>query len=70
MYGMIISVLLIVAFLMIGYRAYGSRQWILLLALGLLAIHGVIEQRLWSIAYCPFLLAAFARLDENQEGSI
>lgn len=70
MYGMIISVLLMFAFLMIGYRAYGSRQWILLLALGLLAIHGVIEQRLWSIAYCPFLLAVFARLDKKQEGSI
>lgn len=70
MYGIIVSILLLVAFLMVGYRAYNSRQWILLFVLALLAIHGVIEQRLWNIAYCPFLLAAFARLDEKQEERI
>lgn len=70
MYGVIISVLLMLAFLAVGYRAYSSEQWILLLALGLLAFHGVIEQRLWNIAYCPFLLAVFSRLTEKQEDGI
>lgn len=68
MYGLIITVLLMAAFLVIGYRAYSSRLWILLWVLGLLAIHGIIEQRLWSLSYCPFLLAVFARLDERKKG--
>lgn len=69
-YGIVISVLLMIAFLTIGYRAYDSKKWTLLWVLVLLAIHGVIEQRLWNIAYCPFLLAVFARLDGALEDNI
>lgn len=65
MFGILMSVILMLAFLVIGYRAYVFRQWVLLLILALLAIHGVIEQRLWNIAYCPFLLALFAQYEKN-----
>lgn len=68
MYGIAVSVLLLTALLVIGYRAFMNKQWILLWVLFLMSIHGMIEQRLWSLSYCPFLLALFARLDDREEG--
>ncbi|MBS6396169.1 MAG: hypothetical protein KH452_03300 [Clostridiales bacterium] len=67
MYGMIISALVLIAFQIIGYRAYSEKQWILLWILALMSIHGIIEQRIWSLSYCPFILALFARLDEERK---
>lgn len=68
MYGIAVSILLLTALLIIGYRAFVNKQWILIWVLFLMAIHGMIEQRLWNLSYCPFLLALFARLDDREEG--
>lgn len=64
MYGLIISVMFLFATTILGYRAYQSRQWKLLWILSLMAVHGIMEQRLFYLAYCPFLLAVSACLGE------
>ena len=61
MYGIVISLLVMIAFLLIGYHAYKRKQWTFLWILALLSIHGIMEQRIWNLAYCPFILALFAR---------
>lgn len=67
MYGMVISALTLLAFLYIGYRAVQKKQWIFLWILTLVAMHGLFEQRIWNLAYCPFILAVFARLRNDRE---
>lgn len=67
MFGLVISALALLAFLWIGCRAMRKQNWILLWILALLSVHGLIEQRIWSLSYCPFLLALFAGLDTKQK---
>lgn len=67
MFGLVISALALLAFLWIGCRALQKHQWILLWILALMSLHGLIEQRIWSLSYCPFILALFARLDKNRK---
>lgn len=67
MFGLLISALALLAFLWIGCRVQRKHQWVLLWILALISVHGLIEQRIWSWSYCPFLLALFAKLNKNQE---
>lgn len=67
MFGLAVSVLALLAFLWIGCKAQKKRHWILLWILALISVHGLIEQRIWSLSYCPFILALFAKLDKKQE---
>lgn len=67
MYGLVISALALIAFLLIGYHAYKQKQWVFLWILALMSLHGIIEQRIWNLAYCPFILALFARFDTDEK---
>lgn len=67
MYGIVISLLVMIAFLLIGYHAYKRKQWTFLWILALLSIHGIMEQRIWNLAYCPFILALFARYGTDEK---
>lgn len=67
MFGLVISALALLAFLHIGYKAVQRKQWIFLWILALMALHGLIEQRIWSLSYCPFILAVFAQLGKSRE---
>lgn len=66
-YGLVISALIMIAFLLIGYHAYRQKQWVFLWILALMSLHGIIEQRIWNLAYCPFILALFAQFDTNEK---
>lgn len=67
MYGIVISAFAMIAFLLIGYQAYKRKQWTFLWILALFSIHGIMEQRIWNLAYCPFILALFARYGTDEK---
>ena len=56
-------------FLLAGWRAYKNKEWILLLVLGVVALHALFEHHAFDLAYSPFLFAAFARNGQLHGGS-
>ena len=60
MYGLILMGLVLLAFLLISYRAWSQKEWIFLWILAITAVHGVMEQHVVELPYCPFILALLA----------
>ena len=70
MYGLILLGLVLLAFLLISYRAWSQREWIFLWILAITAGHGIMEQHLVELPYCPFILALLADTVENRGAEI
>jgi len=66
MYGLVALGAVLLSFLLIGSRAKVQRDWTLLWIIAFIAVHGVIEQHLVEIPYCPFILALFANTVEQK----
>ena len=60
MYGLVLLGLVLLAFLLISCRAWSQKEWIFLWILAVAAVHGVMEQHLVELPYCPFILALLA----------
>lgn len=60
MFGLVMMVLLLLAFFIICEKAREQKDWIFLLVLVFAGLHSAIEPHLIEIQYCPFLLALLA----------
>lgn len=65
-YGLVTFGMVLLAFLLIGCRAKTQRDWTLLWILAFIAVHGIVEQHLVELPYCPFILALFADTGEQK----
>lgn len=65
MYGLIMLVFILLAFLLIGSRARSQRDWTFLWILAFMAINCIMEQHILELQYCPFVLALFAKTKED-----
>ena len=70
MYGLVLLGLVLLAFLLISCRAWSQKEWIFLWILVIAAVHGVMEQHLVELPYCPFILALLADTAENHGAEI
>lgn len=61
LYGLVILGAVLILFTMAGLYARREKDWVLLLILLFVALHGLFEHHAFQLAYCPFLFAAFAR---------
>ena len=61
LYGLIILAVVLVLFTMACLYARREKDWILLLVLSFVALHGLFEHHAFQLAYSPFLFAAFAK---------
>ena len=61
LYGIIILAVVMILFTMACLYARREKDWILLLVLVFVALHGLFEHHAFQLAYSPFLLAAFCR---------
>ena len=61
LYGVAILAVGMILFTMACLYARREQDWILLLALCFVALHGLFEHHAFQLAYSPFLLAAFCR---------
>lgn len=68
-YGILIFALILIIILFINYRAQINRDYILIIAVGIMAVQCMVEHHLMDVAYNPFLWAAFAELgiEERQK---
>ena len=69
LYGIAALGVVMLLFLLAGWRAYKNKEWILLLVLGVVALHALFEHHAFDLAYSPFLFAAFARNGQLHGGS-
>ena len=70
MYGLVILGLVLLAFLLISCRAWSQKEWIFLWILAITAGHGIMEQHLVELPYCPFILALLADTAGNHGAEI
>lgn len=61
--GIIATILLIMCYVIIGWKSYKSKNVVLALAASLSAFFGLFTQFHFNIAYCPLLLATFSDID-------
>ena len=60
--GLIIFGIVLLLLLVVGYRAKGECEWVLLWVLAFAGAHAVFEEHLLSLSVCPFLFAATTKL--------
>lgn len=70
MYGLVLMGLVLLAFLVISCRAWSQKEWVFLWILAIAAVHGVMEQHLVELSYCPFILALLADTAGNHGAEI
>lgn len=61
-YGVLILLLLVVIMLILNYRVCAEKEWVLLWILTIIALHGIIEDRLLAPATNPFLWLVLANI--------
>ena len=61
LYGLVVLAVVLILFTMACLYARREKDWILLLVLTFVALHGLFEHHAFQLAYSPFLLAAFCR---------
>lgn len=61
-YGILIFALILIVILFINYRAQKNGDYILIIAIGIMAVQCMVEHHMLDVAYNPFLWAAFAEL--------
>lgn len=59
-YGLVVSILIWIAYTLLGHRAIKANEVYLIWVIGVIGLHCTMEQHLMEIAYNPFLLAVFA----------
>lgn len=60
-YGLVVSILIWIAYTLLGRRAIKANDTYLIWALGIIGLHCAMEHHLAEIAYNPFLLALFSQ---------
>lgn len=65
LYGLAALAVVLILFTMACLYARREKDWILLLVLVFVALHGLFEHHAFQLAYSPFLLAAFCRSEEH-----
>ena len=59
-YGLVVSILIWIAYTLLGHRAIRANEIYLIWVIGVIGLHCTMEHHLMEIAYNPFLLAVFA----------
>ena len=59
-YGLVVSILIWMAYTLLGHRAVKANEVYLIWVIGVIGLHCTMEHHLMEIAYNPFLLAVFA----------
>ena len=59
-YGLVVSILIWIAYTLLGHRAIRVNEIYLIWVIGVIGLHCTMEHHLMEIAYNPFLLAVFA----------
>ena len=59
-YGLVVSILIWIAYTLLGHRAIRANEVYLIWVIGVIGLHCTMEHHLMEIAYNPFLLAVFA----------
>lgn len=59
-YGLVVSILIWIAYTLLGHRAVKANEVYLIWVIGVIGLHCTMEHHLIEIAYNPFLLAVFA----------
>ena len=64
-YGLVVSILIWIAYNLLGYRAIKAHDIYLIWVIGVIGLHCTMEHHLMEIAYNPFLLAVFAKWERE-----
>ena len=64
-YGLVVSILIWIAYTLLGHRAIRANEVYLIWVIGVIGLHCTMEHHLMEIAYNPFLLAVFAEWGEQ-----
>ena len=59
-YGLVVSILIWIAYTLLGHRVIRANEIYLIWVIGVIGLHCTMEHHLMEIAYNPFLLAVFA----------
>lgn len=63
-YGLVVSILIWIAYTLLGQRAIKANDICLIWVIGIIELHCTMEHHLMEIAYNPFLFAVFAKWGE------
>ena len=65
-YGLVVSILIWMAYTLLGHRAIRANEVYLIWVIGVIGLHCTMEHHLMEIAYNPFLLAVFAEWQSKE----
>ena len=66
-YGIIVFAVMLILLIVISHKAVKAGKYVLFAAIVLIGVHSFMEHHLMEIAYDPFILLLFARIDADDE---